>query len=155
MRLTSRVDLALRAAAELAGTDDVLAGHELAKRQGASYGFLVTVLGQLRAAGIVRSVRGRSGGFVLGRPAAEVSLADVIRAVDGPLALIVGDHPEQHSYAGHARTLQDVWFALRENERDVLEKVTLAHVAAAELPAEVRNSAERGRLEGIRVLRRR
>ncbi len=149
------MDLALRAAAELAGADGVVPGHELARRQDASYGFLVAVLGQLRASAIVRSVRGREGGFMLARPAGDISLADVIRAVDGPLALIVGDHPEQHSYAGHARTLQDVWFALRENERDVLEKVTLAHVASGDLPSEVRTSAERGRLEGIRVLRRR
>lgn len=154
MRLTTRVDLALRAVVELGASPEVLSGHELARRQAASYGFLVAVLSQLRAAGIVRSSRGREGGFSLSRPASEISLADVIRAVDGPLALIAGDHPEQHGYSGAALRLQDVWFALREHERAVLENVTVADVAQDTLPPEISSAAARGRAEGIRMLRR-
>lgn len=150
MRLTGRVDLALRAATELAAEGAMVTAPELARRQGASYGFLVAVLSQLRAGGIVRSVRGREGGFELARPAAEVALADVIRCVDGPLALIAGDFPEQHTYPSATATLQDVWLALRENERSVLERVTLADVAAGRLPPELQAAAERGRVAGPR-----
>ena len=104
VRLTSRVDLALRAGVELAAVEaaasgpgqgqPVLPGQELARRLEASYGFLVAVLGQLRDHGLVASVRGRDGELILARPATAITLADVIRAVDGPLALIAGDHPE-------------------------------------------------------------
>jgi Rrf2 family protein len=85
----------------------------------------------------VRSQRGADGGYWLDRPAAAITVADVIRAVDGPLARVRGVRPEDLEYAGAARALQEVWIAVRANLRDVLEAVTLADVAAGALPARI------------------
>jgi Rrf2 family protein len=95
------------------------------------------ILGQLRQSGIVASRRGAEGGYLLARPASEIALADVIRAVDGPLANIGGLRPDQLSYVGSAEPMRDVWVALRSRMRSVLEQVTLADVAAGELPEQV------------------
>lgn len=147
MRLSVRLDYAMRAAAELAAAEladtgsAVRTNAELAERQGIPVRFLGAILRQLRTAGIVRSVRGREGGFALARSAAEISLADVIRAVEGPLSLVGGERPESHPYRGAAVALQDVWIALRARERSLLEQITLADVATGELPAEVRAAA--------------
>ena len=97
-----------------------------------------SILRDLREAGIVDSLRGADGGYWLAKPAAEISVADVIRAVDGPLAWVRGIRPEDLEYAGPARALQDVWIAARASLREVLEAVTLADVAAGRLPASVR-----------------
>jgi Rrf2 family protein len=144
VRLSVRLDYALRAAVELAAAEladssnAVRNNAELAERQGIPVRFLGAILRQLRTADIVRSVRGRDGGFALARPAAKISLADVIRAVEGPLALVGGERPEAHDYRGAAVALQDVWIALRARERSLLDQVTLAQVATGELPPEVR-----------------
>lgn len=139
MRLSARVDYALRAAVELAAaTDPPVSRDALADAQGIPAKFLEAILRDLRGAGIVRSQRGATGGYRLGRPASEISLADVIRAVDGELANVRGERPEDLSYRGSAEALQEVWIALRASERAVLETVTLADVAAADLPEVVR-----------------
>jgi len=141
MRLSARVDYALRAAIELAdaGTQErvPVTAEQLATAQQIPSKFLENILVQLRRAGLVRSQRGPVGGHWLARPPKEVSLADVIRAVEGPLANIRGELPENVDYQGPARSLQQVWIALRAAERGILESVTLADVAGSDLPPRV------------------
>jgi Rrf2 family protein len=138
MRLTARVDYGLRAAAELAAAGDgPLKREHLADVQGIPHKFLETILLQLRRANIVRSQRGAEGGYWLARPAADITLADIIRALDGPLANVRGERPEDVKYIGAAAALQEVWIALRANERAVLEAVTLADVVSGRLPRSV------------------
>ncbi len=138
MRLSARADYALRAAIELAAADD---GHvtaeQLAQAQNIPGKFLETILTHLRRSNIVRSQRGPEGGFWLARPAAEISLADIIRAIDGQLLGVRGERPENVTYPGSAAPLQRVWIALRANERAVLETVTLADIVSGELPPAV------------------
>jgi Rrf2 family protein len=135
MRLSARADYALRAAIELAAAQD---GHvtaeQLAQAQNIPGKFLETILTHLRRSNIVRSQRGPDGGFWLARPAAEISLADIIRAIDGQLLGVRGERPENVSYPGAAEPLQRVWIALRANERAVLETVTLADIVNGVLP---------------------
>ncbi|GGT50776.1 MULTISPECIES: RrF2 family transcriptional regulator [Actinomadura] len=143
MRLSARVDYALRASAELAvaGSHPVTA-VQLAEAQQIPPKFLENILGQLRRSGLVRSQRGPEGGYWLARPAERISLADIIRAIDGPLLGVRGERPEHVGYEGPARSLQEVWIALRASERSILEQVTLAHIAAGELPAAVQKLTE-------------
>ncbi|GGP93235.1 Rrf2 family protein [Actinomadura coerulea] len=143
MRLSARVDYALRASAELAvaGSHPVTA-VQLAEAQRIPPKFLENILGQLRRSGLVRSQRGPEGGYWLARPAERISLADIIRAIDGPLLGVRGERPEHVGYEGPARSLQEVWIALRASERSILEQVTLAHIAAGELPAPVQKLTE-------------
>jgi Rrf2 family protein len=138
MRLSARVDYALRAAAELAaaGEGPTTVG-ELAKGQEMPPKYLENILLQMRRAGLVRGQRGPEGGYVLARPASQISLADVIRAVDGPLANVRGERPEHVGYLGAAQALQQVWIALRASERAILEEVTLEQIAKGELPPRV------------------
>jgi Rrf2 family protein len=100
--------------------------------------FMENILGELRQAGIVASKRGAEGGYMLARPPAEIALADVIRAVDGPLANIGGLRPDQLAYEGSAEGMKDVWIAVRASLRSVLEQTTLADVAAGRLPDAVK-----------------
>ena len=137
MRTTAKADYAVRAAVELAAVGDLVTADQVAQAQGIPANFLENILGDLRRAGIVESRRGQQGGYVLARPADEISLADVIRAVEGPLADVRGQAPEALAYPGSAERLRDVWIALRASVRAVLERVTLADVARGELPAEV------------------
>jgi Rrf2 family protein len=138
MRLSARVDYALRAAIELAAAPDGRAtAEQLALSQGIPGKFLEAILTQLRRAGLVRSQRGPDGGFWLARSASEISLADIIRAMDGPLVGVRGERPEQVGYIGAAAPLQSVWIALRASQRAVLEEVTLEHIASGKLPARV------------------
>ena len=135
MRLSARADYALRAAIELAAAPDVrVTAEQLALAQDMPAKFLETILTHLRRSNIVRSQRGPDGGFWLARPAAEISLAEIIRAIDGQLLGIRGERPENVSYRGAAEPLQRVWIALRANERAVLEKVTLADIVSGNLP---------------------
>jgi Rrf2 family protein len=139
MRLSARVDYALRAAAELAAAGSGLTTvGELAKGQEMPPKYLENILLQMRRAGLVRGQRGPEGGYVLARPADQISLADVIRAVDGPLANVRGERPEHVGYTGAAQALQQVWIALRASERAILEEVTLAQIASGDLPKRVR-----------------
>ena len=139
MRVSAKADYAIRAAVELAANGDgPVKGERIAQAQQIPSNFLENILGDLRNAGIVGSRRGADGGYWLARPAEEVSLADVIRAVDGPLANVRGVRSDQLSYEGSAAGLQDVWIAVRASLRSVLERVTLADVARGELPEHVR-----------------
>jgi len=143
MRLSARVDYALRAAAELAAASDVpVTAEQLARAQAIPGKFLENILTQLRRAGLVRSQRGPVGGYWLARSPADISLADVIRAVDGPLANVRGERPEHVGYEGAARSLQQVWIALRASERSILESVTLEDVSTGKLPPTVRTLSE-------------
>ena len=139
MRISAKTDYALRAAVELAAAEGegLVKGERLATAQGIPLRFLENILTSLKHAGIVASRRGADGGYGLARPAADVSLADVIRAIDGPLAGVSGVRPESLDFTGTAAPLRDVWVAVRAALRDVLERTTLADVAAGELPDHV------------------
>ena len=142
MRISARADYAVRASIVLAKAGDgPTKGEAIGREQSIPLKFLENILGDLRHAGLVRSQRGADGGYWLNRPAAEVSVADVIRAVDGPLASVRGQRPEDIAYEGTAEPLQEVWIAVRKNLRSVLEHVTLADLAAGELPEDVRRLA--------------
>jgi Rrf2 family protein len=136
------VDYALRAVVELASTgagpDRPVTADQLAQAQGIPPKFLESILLQLRRGGVVNAQRGPDGGYWMGRPATEITLADVIRVIDGPLANVRGHRPETLGYHGAARSLQEVWIALRASEREILELVTVADVARGELPERIR-----------------
>lgn len=134
MRLSARVDYALRAMAELAAANTPRTVEQLAAAQNIPNKYLESILGELRRGGLLRSQRGPDGGYRLARPAGEISIAAVIRALDGELANVRGSRPEHLEYVGAAAPLQEVWIALRASERSILESVTLAHVADATLP---------------------
>jgi Rrf2 family protein len=139
MHVTAKADYAVRAVIELADSaqDAPRKVDEVARAQNIPVSFLENILTQLRSSGIVRSQRGPEGGYWLARPAAEVNLADIIRAVEGPLVGVRGQRPEEVEYAGSAESLQQVWVALRANLRNVLENVTVADVAQGKLPKDV------------------
>jgi Rrf2 family protein len=135
MRVSAKVDYAVRAAAELAAAGEgPMKGEAVAQAQGIPLKFLENILGELKHAGLVRSQRGAEGGYWLARPAAEITIADVIRAVEGPLASVRGEAPESVRYSGAAEALGKLWVAVRANLRAVLEEVTVADVAGGELP---------------------
>ncbi len=139
MRMSAKAEYAVRAMVELATVDDgaLLKTDELAQAQGIPPQFLVDILSDLRSYRLVRSRRGRDGGYELARPAADISIADVLRSIDGPLASVhdtgLGDLP----YSGATAALTDVWRALRASMRSVLEQTSLADVAAGRLPEHV------------------
>src|SRR5437763_8290330 len=139
MHVTAKADYAVRAVIELAGSrmDAPRKVDEVAKAQGIPVSFLENILTQLRSSGLVRSQRGPEGGYWLARPAGEINLAQVIRAVEGPLVGVRGQRPEEVEYTGSAASLQQVWIAVRTNLRNVLEHVTVADVAAGKLPRDV------------------
>ena len=140
MRVSARADYAIRALVELAATgpDASLRGDTIATSQEIPTKYLENLLADLRRARLVTSQRGVRGGYRLARPPASITLADVIRAIDGPLAGVRDSAPEDVEYPGAAASLRDVWVALRASMRTVLEVVTLADVAAGQLPASVR-----------------
>ena len=138
MRISAKADYAVRAAAELADSGEgPVKGEQLAEAQDIPLQFLEHILLELKHHGIVRARRGARGGYWLARPAEEVTLADVIRAVEGPLANIQDSPPEATSYTGSAERLRDVWIAVRANLREVLESVTLADLISGDLPPAV------------------
>ena len=141
MRVSAKTDYAIRAALELAAAPDEkpVKGERIATAQAIPLRFLENILMQLRHAGLVESRRGADGGYRLARPAAEVKLADVIRAIDGPLAGVGGVRPESLGFNGVAEPMREVWIAVRASLRSVLEGVTLADVVAGELPDHVRS----------------
>ena len=143
MRVSAKADYAIRAAVELAAAGDgPVKGEQIASAQLIPPNFLENILADLRNSGIVASRRGAEGGYWLAKPADEVTLADVIRAVDGPLANVRGVRSEQLEYDGSAAKLLDVWVAVRASLRGVLEQVTLADVASGKLPASVEELAK-------------
>src|SRR5213076_2614495 len=137
-------DYAVRAAVELAASTDnkPTKAERLATAQDIPLNFLENILGELRHAGIVRSHRGAEGGFRLAKPADQLTVADVIRAVEGPLASVRGGPPEDATYPGAAAALPRVWIAVRANLRSVVEHVTLADLAAGQLPPAIDKLAE-------------
>ena len=142
MRLSARVDYALRAVAELAASSadgKLVTADRLAGAQQIPPKFLESILLQLRRGGVVVAQRGPEGGYRLARPAGDISLAEIIRVIDGPLANVRGQRPEELGYHGAASALQDVWIALRANERLILETVTIEDVVTGELPERVRD----------------
>jgi Rrf2 family protein len=143
MRVSAKVDYAVRAGAELAAASGTgpLKGETISKAQSIPLKFLENILLDLKHAGLVQSQRGAEGGYWLAKEPAEISVADVIRAVEGPIANVRGERPEQVEYAGSAEALREVWIAVRGNLRAVLETVTLADVAAGALPEDVRRIA--------------
>jgi Rrf2 family protein len=145
MRMSAKAEYAVRAMVELAsvGEGALVKTDDLAKAQGIPPQFLVDILSDLRTDRLVRSHRGREGGYELARPASEISVADVLRSIDGPLASVhdtgLGDLP----YSGATVALTDIWRALRASMRSVLEETSLADVAAGNLPAHVARLADR------------
>ncbi len=139
MRVSAKADYALRALIEMASSDGAapISAEELGRRQEIPHGFLQAILADLRKAGVVVSQRGQSGGWRLARDPAEVSVADVIRAVDGPLVSVYGLRPEAVEYNPSAEVLQHVWIAARHSLRDVFEVVSIRDLAAGTLPDSV------------------
>ena len=130
MRVSAKVDYALRAMLELAAAGGLVKGEQLATAQGIPQKFLESILIDLRHAELVASRRGVEGGYALARPAERISVADVIRAVEGPIATVRGARPEDVEYVGAAAGLRPVWLDLRSAMRDVLEQTTLADLVA-------------------------
>lgn len=141
MHVSAKVDYAMRAllviAQEGGANGELIKGDHLASEQAIPARFLEGILRQLRQAGLIASQRGAEGGYRLARPASEITVADVVRALDGPLADVRGDRPENADYDGAAEHLRDVWIATRAALRGVLDHVTLAEIASGELPATV------------------
>jgi Rrf2 family protein len=139
MHVTAKADYAVRAIVELAESskESPRKVDDIAQAQSIPVSFLENILTQLRSAGVVRSQRGPEGGYWLAREPEDVNLADIIRAVEGPLVGVRGQRPEELEYGGSSESLKQVWIALRANLRKVLEHVTVADVAAGELPEEV------------------
>jgi len=144
VRISAKADYAVRATVELASAPEGIPvkGDALARAQGIPQKFLENILGELRHAGLVESRRGQEGGYWLARAPAEVTAADVMRAVEGPLASVRGEPPERATYDGAAESLQHVWIAVRGALRGVVEHVTLDDLAAGRLPEAVRALAE-------------
>ena len=142
MRISAKADYAVRAAIELARNPDApTKGTAIATAQAIPLKFLENILIDMRHAGLVRSQRGAEGGYWLAQPAGEIAVADVIRAVEGPIANVRGMRPEQVEYSGPAAALREVWIAVRANLRSVLETTSLADLASGELPDEVNRLA--------------
>ena len=143
MRISAKVDYAVRAAIELAAAGgEPVKGDVIAEAQEIPLKFLENILGELKHTGIVASRRGAQGGYWLARPADEIVLAEIVRAVEGPLATVRGQGPESLEYRGEAEPLQKVWIAVRANLRAIMEEVTLADVVSGKLPTEVRELSE-------------
>jgi Rrf2 family protein len=138
VHISAKVDYAVRALVVLADSDgQPITGSVLAETGGLPAKFLDGILAELRRSGIIASQRGAVGGYRLARPADKVTLADVFRAIDGPLAEVRGERPERMSYVGAAQSLQGVWIAVRASLRSVLEQTSLADVASGKLPDHV------------------
>jgi Rrf2 family protein len=151
VRISAKSDYAIRAMAELAvaAADGAVKAEQIAGAQDIPLNFLLGILRELRNSHLVRSQRGRDGGYLLSRPANEIALADVIRAVDGPLANVRDLSLTELSYPGAAASLRDVWMAVRGSLREVLENVTVADLASGRLPKNVRSLAERHQAERV------
>lgn len=142
MRVTAKVDYAVRAAVVLARAaaagEGAVKGDRIGTEQGIPVKYLENILAELRQGGLVRSQRGAEGGYWLARPAADISVADIIRTLEGPLANVRGESPDQVEYPEGSGALQEVWIATRAALRSVLERVSLADVANDALPRSVR-----------------
>ena len=139
MRISARADYAVRAALQLAssGADGPVKAEAIADAQDIPHKFLESILNDMRRGGLVVSQRGGNGGYRLAKPADSISIADVIRVVEGPLVSVRGVRPPELSYSGPAESLLPLWIALRSNVRQILEGVSLADVASSQLPVGV------------------
>jgi Rrf2 family protein len=137
VHIPAKVDYGMRALLELARADGPATGETLARAQGLPAKFLAAILNDLRRSGLVTSQRGLDGGYRLGRRPDQITAADVMRALDGPLAEVRGLRPEMTAYEGAAAHLQDVWVATRASLRSVLERVTLEDIVKGDLPRDV------------------
>jgi Rrf2 family protein len=137
VHIAAKVDYGMRALLELASIGDAATGESLATSQGLPAKFLAAILNDLRRSGLVTSQRGIEGGYRLGRPPTQITVADVMRALDGPLAEVRGLRPEMTAYEGAAEHLRDVWIATRASLRSVLERVTLDDIVKGRLPGPV------------------
>jgi Rrf2 family protein len=144
MRISAKADYAVRAMVELAATveEKPIKAERIATAQDIPLNFLENILGELRHAGLVRSHRGAEGGFRLARDSHEITVADIIRAVDGPLASVRGAPPEESEYKGAAAALPRVWIAVRANLRSVVEHVTVADIAQGKIPKAIDKLAD-------------
>src|SRR5436853_3421664 len=144
MRITAKVDYAVRAAIELVGADrgTPVKGDRISTAQDIPTKFLENILSELRRSGLVGSRRGTDGGYWLARPPGQITIADIIRAVEGPLANVQGVRPEALEFTGSAEPLQRMWVCVRASLRSVLEHVTLADLAAGTLPSKVSRLAD-------------
>jgi Rrf2 family protein len=144
VNVTAKADYAIRAAVVLALHDSPrpLRSADIAEAQAIPRKFLDNILTELRTAGIVRTHRGAEGGSALARPAAEITVADILRAVEGPLAAVRGIRPDELHYEGETQAVAEMWIATRAAMRSVLERVTLADLAAGRLPTEVQAIAD-------------
>ena len=143
VEISAKTDYAVRAllglaqhAPRLVKVDEIISEQQLPRK------FVEAILGELRRAGLVRSQRGAEGGYALARPAAEITLGQIIRAVDGPLAEVRGLRPHETTYTGVAKHLPEVWVAVRASLRRVLDETTVQHVLSGKLPAHVRRMVE-------------
>jgi Rrf2 family protein len=146
VRISAKSDYAVRAMAQLAadgGIDAPVKAEQVSQAQDIPLNFLLGILRELKQAHLLRSQRGPDGGYLLRRPAGEISVADVIRAVDGPLAQIRDVSMNELTYEGPAAVLPDVWMAVRQSLRSVLENVSIADLEGGRLPKNVRTLAER------------
>jgi Rrf2 family protein len=142
MRVSAKADYAVRAAAELAAAEEgPIKGERLADAQDIPLQFLEHILLELKHQGIVRARRGAKGGYWLAKPADQVTIAEIVRAVEGPIAHVQSTPPEDVEYRGNAVHLKEVWIAMRASLRSVLEEVTLADIVAGELPESVKDMA--------------
>jgi Rrf2 family protein len=139
MRISAKADYAVRAMVELAANQEEkpVKAERIATAQDIPLNFLENILGELRHAGLVRSHRGAEGGFRLAKDASAVTVADIIRAVEGPLASVRGAPPEESQYNGASESLPRVWIAVRAALRGVVEEVTVADIACGKLPRSV------------------
>src|SRR5712692_243689 len=159
MRISAKADYALRAMAQLASEppDQTVNAEHLAEAQDIPLRFLLGILSELKHARLVRSSRGAAGGYSLSRPATAISLAEILRVVEGPLVNLHDARLGELGHRGSAKPLTDVWRAVRTNVRAVLERVTLADVAAGTLPPEIRALAstyiEEGEYRSARATR--
>ena len=143
MKVSAKADYAVRAATELAAAKEgPTKGDVIARSQDIPLRFLENILGDMRQSGLVRSQRGAEGGYWLAKPAKEITVADVIRAVEGPLAAVRGEAPEDVVFSGSAESLSRLWIAVRASLRGVLETVTLADLVDGKLPARVDKLAD-------------
>jgi Rrf2 family protein len=142
MRVSAKADYAVRAAAELAAAEEgPIKGERLATAQDIPLQFLEHILLELKHQGIVRARRGAKGGYWLAKPADEITVAEIVRAVEGPIAHVQSTPPEAIEYSGNSAALQEVWIAVRASLRTVLEEVTLADLVSGELPSVVTDLA--------------
>ena len=138
MHISAKAEYAMRALLTLAAADGgPMTAEQLATSQGLPVKFLENILVDLRRSSLVRSQRGNEGGYRLARPASDITVAEVLRIVDGPLAEVRGERPGQSNYEGAAEHLEEVWIAARAALRSVFEHVSLADIARGKLPARI------------------